>query len=266
MRRGRGRISRKLQKQSDNRYRGRVRPQSVDYYAVGRRACPNYRRKRLYPALGDLPVCEQPPNARQCRTIYRPHRRARIETRNQTVARPYIRRRRPRLLRGFIRRPLPFKEETKLINSAMFTSNTNEWATPQAFFDELNKEFAFTLDPCATPENAKCARFFTKEIDGLAQSWRGETVFCNPPYGRDLAKWVAKAHAEVSGGGYNGCYAYSRPYGYGVFSRLYLPKTRGTVYPRAVALQRKQKRHAVSVNGCYHASDRRGRIGRRNNG
>lgn len=88
-----------------------------------------------------------------------------------------------------------------MINSAMFTSNTNEWATPQAFFDELNKEFAFTLDPCATPENAKCARFFTKEIDGLAQSWRGETVFCNPPYGRDLAKWVAKAHAEVAAGG-----------------------------------------------------------------
>lgn len=88
-----------------------------------------------------------------------------------------------------------------MINSAMFTSNTNEWATPQAFFDELNKEFAFTLDPCATPQNAKCARYFTKEIDGLAQSWRGETVFCNPPYGRDLAKWVAKAHAEVIAGG-----------------------------------------------------------------
>ena len=75
-----------------------------------------------------------------------------------------------------------------MINSAMFTSNTNEWATPQAFFDELNKEFTFTLDPCATPQNAKCARYFTKEIDGLAQSWRGETVFCNPPYGRDLAR------------------------------------------------------------------------------
>lgn len=88
-----------------------------------------------------------------------------------------------------------------MINEAMFTSKTNEWATPQAFFDELNKEFDFTLDPCATPENAKCARFFTKEIDGLAQSWRGETVFCNPPYGRDLSKWVAKAHAEVVAGG-----------------------------------------------------------------
>lgn len=154
-----------------------------------------------------------------------------------------------------------------MINEAMFTSKTNEWATPQAFFDELNKEFAFTLDPCATPENAKCARYFTKEIDGLAQSWRGETVFCNPPYGRDLSKWVAKAHAEVvAGGGYNRCHAYSRPYGYGVFSRLHIQKTRGTVYTRTVAFQRKQIRRALSVNGCCHASVGRGQYGRRNNG
>lgn len=91
-----------------------------------------------------------------------------------------------------------------MINDAMFSSNTNEWATPQAFFDELNKEFDFTLDPCATPQNAKCARYFTKEIDGLVQSWRGEVVFCNPPYGRDISKWVAKAYAEtLSGGGQN---------------------------------------------------------------
>lgn len=90
-----------------------------------------------------------------------------------------------------------------MINDAMFSSNTNEWATPQAFFDELNKEFDFTLDPCATPQNAKCARYFTKEIDGLAQSWRGEVVFCNPPYGRDISKWVAKAYAETLSGGQN---------------------------------------------------------------
>lgn len=88
-----------------------------------------------------------------------------------------------------------------MINSAMFSSNTAEWATPQAFFDELNKEFNFTLDPCATPQNAKCARYFTKEADGLAQSWRGEVVFCNPPYGRDLHKWVEKAYAETANGG-----------------------------------------------------------------
>ena len=88
-----------------------------------------------------------------------------------------------------------------MINEAMFTSKTNEWATPQAFFDELNKEFNFTLDPCATPQNAKCARYFTKELDGHSQSWRGEIVFCNPPYGRDLSKWVAKAYTETLSGG-----------------------------------------------------------------
>lgn len=85
-------------------------------------------------------------------------------------------------------------------NKALFTSNTEEWATPQAFFDELNKEFNFTLDPCATAENAKCKRFFAKEQNGLVQSWQGETVFCNPPYGKDIKKWVEKADAEAKNG------------------------------------------------------------------
>lgn len=87
-----------------------------------------------------------------------------------------------------------------MISKALFTSNAEEWATPQAFFDELNKEFHFTLDPCATPENAKCARYFTKEQDGLAQSWRGERVFCNPPYGREISKWIEKGTNEIRGG------------------------------------------------------------------
>ena len=75
----------------------------------------------------------------------------------------------------------------------MFSSKTNEWATPQALFDELNEEFHFTLGPCATSENAKCQKFYTIESDGLAQDWSGETVFCNPPYGREIHKWVKKA-------------------------------------------------------------------------
>ena len=142
----------------------------------------------------------------------------------------------------------------RMINDAMFSSNTNEWATPQAFFDELNKEFDFTLDPCATPQNAKCARYFTKEIDGLAQSWRGEVVFCNPPYGRDISKWIAKAFAEtLSGGGKTCCFAYTRPNGYGVLPRLYIQKARNTFPPRTLTLQRKQMRRAVSVNGCRNA-------------
>ena len=78
----------------------------------------------------------------------------------------------------------------------MFSSETDLWSTPQDFFDELNAEFNFTLDPCATRENAKCARFFTVEDDGLKQDWQGETVFCNPPYGREIGKWVKKCYEE----------------------------------------------------------------------
>ena len=78
--------------------------------------------------------------------------------------------------------------------SVHFSSKTNEWATPKDLFARLNDEFKFTLDPCATPENAKCAKFFTKEDDGLKQSWEAERVFCNPPYGRELGKWVEKAY------------------------------------------------------------------------
>lgn len=66
----------------------------------------------------------------------------------------------------------------------MFSSKSNEWSTPQAFYDELNKEFNFTMDPAATKENAKCDKYFTEEEDGLLQNWEGEVVFCNPPYGR----------------------------------------------------------------------------------
>jgi len=81
--------------------------------------------------------------------------------------------------------------------NVMYSSKSNEWATPQAFFNELNKEFNFTLDPCATDENAKCAKYYTLKEDGLKQDWQGETVFCNPPYGREIGKWIAKCALEA---------------------------------------------------------------------
>lgn len=82
----------------------------------------------------------------------------------------------------------------------MFSSETDLWATPRSFFDGLNAEFDFTLDPCATPDNAKCKRFFTKVDDGLSKSWAGERVFCNPPFGRDIGAWVKKGHDEAKNG------------------------------------------------------------------
>lgn len=78
----------------------------------------------------------------------------------------------------------------------MFSSESNEWATPQGFFDKLNKKHNFTLDPCATKANAKCKKFYTEKDDGLSKDWEGETVFVNPPYGRELKHWVKKCYSE----------------------------------------------------------------------
>lgn len=75
-----------------------------------------------------------------------------------------------------------------------FSSQTPEWPTPRWLFCALDREFGFTLDPCATHDNAKCAKHYTREDDGLRQSWRDEIVFMNSPYGREIAKWMAKAH------------------------------------------------------------------------
>ncbi|PTK81958.1 phage N-6-adenine-methyltransferase [Staphylococcus haemolyticus] len=81
-----------------------------------------------------------------------------------------------------------------------YSSKSNEWATPQNLFDELNEEFNFTLDPCATDENAKCSKYFTIEDDGLSKDWSNEVVFMNPPYGREIKKWIKKAYEESLNG------------------------------------------------------------------
>ncbi|PTK77163.1 adenine methyltransferase [Staphylococcus haemolyticus] len=81
-----------------------------------------------------------------------------------------------------------------------YSSKTNEWATPQNLFDELDDEFNFTLDPCATDENTKCSNYFTIEDDGLSKDWSNEVVFMNPPYGREIKKWIKKAYEESLNG------------------------------------------------------------------
>lgn len=81
-------------------------------------------------------------------------------------------------------------------NELMFSSKTDLWSTPWNFFEKLNDEFHFTLDPCSTHENAKCYKHFTIEEDGLLQDWGNEVVFCNPPYGRQIKDWVKKAYEE----------------------------------------------------------------------
>lgn len=78
--------------------------------------------------------------------------------------------------------------------SVHFSSKTDEWETPQDLFDSLDKEFGFTLDVCASVGNAKCNRFFDKSLDGLTQDWSNDICWMNPPYGREIGKWVKKAY------------------------------------------------------------------------
>ena len=81
-----------------------------------------------------------------------------------------------------------------------YSSKSNEWATPKDLFEKLNKEFNFTLDPCATKENAKCDKYYTIEDDGLIQDWSKDVVFMNPPYGRQIKHWIRKAYEESEKG------------------------------------------------------------------
>ena len=83
---------------------------------------------------------------------------------------------------------------------SMVSSKTNEWSTPQDFFDTLNAEFKFTLDPCSTDENKKVKKHYTQTDDGLSKSWKDEVVFMNPPYGGHTGDWIRKALSESLGG------------------------------------------------------------------
>lgn len=85
-----------------------------------------------------------------------------------------------------------------LLNSDDCSGERNEYGTPQDLFDRLHAEFRFTLDACATAANTKCKRFYSRADDGLTQSWGGfdARVWCNPPYGREIKDWLAKAETE----------------------------------------------------------------------
>ena len=71
----------------------------------------------------------------------------------------------------------------------------DERATDPELFARFDERFGFTLDVCAQPRNARCARFYTPADDGLAQSWARERVWCNPPYS-SIEPWVRKAWCE----------------------------------------------------------------------
>jgi len=81
----------------------------------------------------------------------------------------------------------------------MKSSASDNWATPVNVFKALDQEFHFETDVCADASNTKCANYFTEEMDGLKQDWRG-VCWMNPPYGRHIGKWVQKAYESAKGG------------------------------------------------------------------
>ena len=86
--------------------------------------------------------------------------------------------------------------EIEMINKCLFSSNSDEYETPQALFDELDKEFCFDIDVCGTDEKHKCKTYYTKEQNGLLKKWGGYRCFCNPPYSQ-IELWVEKAFRET---------------------------------------------------------------------
>ena len=88
------------------------------------------------------------------------------------------------------------------MDKVLLSTGKDDWETPVDFFNKLNEEFNFTLDPCCVNETAKCNKFYTKKEDGLKQSWEGETVYCNPPYSRKTkattgqSDWIKKCYEE----------------------------------------------------------------------
>lgn len=84
------------------------------------------------------------------------------------------------------------------MDRALLSTGKDDWETPKDFYEKLDDDFHFTLDPCCTHESAKCERHYTKDDDGLSKDWSGEIVFCNPPYSKkgNQDAWVKKCYTE----------------------------------------------------------------------
>lgn len=124
------------------------------------------------------------------------------------------------------------------MNSALLSSKNMCWCTPQDFFDKLNEEFNFVLDAAATDKTAKCSLYYTPETDGLSQSWDCcGAVFCNPPYGREIGKWIQKAYREATRGGSRLCCSFLHEQTRAISTTTYTEKQRSGLSERYFGLR-----------------------------
>lgn len=88
-----------------------------------------------------------------------------------------------------------------MVDQVMFSCEKEDWGTPQWLFDALDKEFGFTIDVCASDDNAKCDRYYTISDTGLLKDWGTEVCWCNPPYGpKQTGLWMHKAYSAAQSG------------------------------------------------------------------
>lgn len=133
------------------------------------------------------------------------------------------------------------------MTSVHFLSQKDEWATPQDLYDELHAEFGFTLDVCATAENAKCPMYYTLADNGLRQPWYG-VCWMNPPYGRQIGLWMARAYDAVRFEGGDGGLPCAGPDGHPLVVGL-CPSRRGALSEGAAEVRRRGERRAFPVGG-----------------
>lgn len=86
------------------------------------------------------------------------------------------------------------------MEQALMSSDKHDWGTPPELYQELDDEFGFTIDVCASDWNAKHENYWTVEDDALEQDWSDHICFMNPPYGREIKHWVEKARTEAENG------------------------------------------------------------------
>jgi site-specific DNA-methyltransferase (adenine-specific) len=114
--------------------------------------------------------------------------------------------------RGFARKRAEELQQLRqqLAQKVYHQSKRHDWETLWPVFREYDAEFHFTLDVCATAETAKCARYFTPDMDGLTQDWSDDRCWMNPPYGREIGQWMEKAYRSSLAGATVVCLVPSR--------------------------------------------------------
>ena len=136
-----------------------------------------------------------------------------------------------------------------MITAGMFSSNTNEWATPIDLFRDLDAEFHFNLDPCSTDDNAKCEKHYTIDNDGLTQNWGGAKSVLQSSIRTRVAEVGAEMLRRIAKARHACRHAHTGKDGHFLFPRLHLPQGKRNPIPaRSSAFQRVQTRRTVPIN------------------